>query len=81
MDTNQILDELNNIFRNVLNNKDINLTPETTAKDVAKWDSLSNIHLVVEIEAHFKVRFKTSEIQEWKNVGDLMAALEKKKNA
>ena len=80
MDTNQILDEVNDIFRNVLNNKNINLSAETTAKDVDKWDSLSNIHLVVEIETHFKVRFKTSEIQEWKNVGDLIASLEKKMN-
>lgn len=78
MDSNQILNELNTIFRKVLDNDKITLTPATTAKDVDEWDSLSNIHLVIEIERHFKTRFTTSEIQSWKNVGELVAALEKK---
>lgn len=78
MDANQILSELNNIFRDVLDNNKINLTDTTTAKDIDEWDSLSNIHLVIEIEKHFKVRFTTAEIQSWKNVGELVMNLEKK---
>jgi acyl carrier protein len=80
MDFNQILSEVNTIFRNVLNNKKINLVAATTAKDVSEWDSLSNIHLVLDIEEHFKIRFTTPEIQGWKNVGEMVTNIEKKIN-
>jgi len=80
MDANQILNELNNIFRDVLNNKKINLSAATTAKDINEWDSLSNIHLVLDIEQHFKIRFTTPEIQGWKNVGEMVSNIEKKTN-
>ena len=80
MDANQILSDLNKIFRDVLDNNNINLTAATTAKDIDEWDSLSNIHLVIEIERKFKLRFTTSEIQGWKNVGELVANIEKKTN-
>ena len=80
MDANQILSEVNTIFRDVLNNKKINLTAATTAKDISEWDSLSNIHLVLDIKQHFKIRFTTPEIQGWKNVGEMLANIEKKIN-
>jgi len=78
MDSNQILSELNTIFKDVLDNNKIQLTTATTAKDIEEWDSLSNIHLVIEIERHFKLKFTTSEIQSWKNIGELVNSIEKK---
>jgi acyl carrier protein len=78
MGFDQILHELNVIFRDVLNNKKISLGAGTTAKDVDGWDSLNNIHLVLDIERHFKIRFTTPEIQGWKNVGEMISSIEKK---
>ena len=78
MDFSAILKQVNDIFIDVLDNGDIILTPETSANDVEDWDSLNHIQLVVAIEKHFKLRFTSSEINSWKNVGAMCEAIEKK---
>ncbi len=45
---------LSRIFRDKLDNENINLTPETTAKDVKGWDSLTHIQLIVATEKSLK---------------------------
>lgn len=66
-----ILQKLNEIFIDVLDNKNIKLTSETTAADVEEWDSLNHIHLVVEIENFYNISFTSAEMQNWKTIGDL----------
>lgn len=78
MDSNTILQQLNEIFTDVLDNEDIKLQPETVAKDVEEWDSLNHIQLIVAIEKHFKIRFTTTEINSWKNVGDIISSIQAK---
>jgi acyl carrier protein len=73
-----ILEQLNDIFIDVLENDDIVLTEETTAADIDEWDSLNHIQLVVAIEKHFKIRFTSKEIQSWKNVGELVNSISQK---
>lgn len=75
METTEILKHVNVIFIDILDNKDIVLGRETTANDVEDWDSLTHIQLVVAIEKHFKLRFTSSEIREWKNVGQMCDAI------
>ncbi len=77
MEKNAILHELENIFRSVLNKKEIILTSESTANDIDGWDSITHIMLVVEIEKKFKVRFKAREIQSWQTIGDIIQSLSK----
>ena len=79
MDKNQIMTEVQEIFRDVLDNEDIELTPETMADDIEEWDSLSHIQLIVAIEKHFKVKFTSKEILSWKNVGEMVDSLLAKK--
>jgi len=71
MDTNEVINELTKIWRNELDEDSIVLKPETTAKDVEGWDSLTNIQLIVATEKKYKVRFSATEIMNFKNVGDL----------
>ena len=66
-----ISDKINNIFRDVLENEEINIKYETTANDVDEWDSLSHILLVLEIEKNFQIKFTAKEIQDFKNVGEM----------
>jgi acyl carrier protein len=66
-----VLAEVNQIFRTVLDNDSIQLTYETTAKDVENWDSLNHIELVVAIEKHFNIKFNFAELQKFKNVGQM----------
>ena len=78
MDKNQILAEVQEIFRDVLDNEDIVLANETVADDIEEWDSLSHIQLIVAIEKHFKVKFTSKEILGWKNVGDMIDCISTK---
>lgn len=75
METTELLEILNEIFRKVLKRDDITLTEDTTARDVDGWDSLTNMVLISEIENKFGVRFTFREIVKLKNVGDLCHAI------
>lgn len=72
MENTEILKKVNEIFIDILDNEDIVLTLETTASNVEDWDSLNHIQLVVAIEKQFKIRFTSTEIQSWKNVGEMV---------
>ena len=67
----QVIAEVTDIFRDVLNNDSIQLKYETSANDVQDWDSLNHIDLVLAIEKHFKVKFNFAELQKCKNVGEM----------
>ena len=79
METEEILRELDMIFRDILKNENIALTPATTAKDVEGWDSLTNMRLITAIEKHYNIRFGLREILKFKHVGDLCASIQAKK--
>lgn len=78
METTELLEILNGIFRKVLKREDITLTEGTTARDVEGWDSLTNMVLLTEIEKKFGVRFSFREIVKLKNVGDLCLTIQNK---
>lgn len=74
---NVSIEDLLPIFRDVLENDDIELTESTVAADVPEWDSLNHIYLVVAIEKQFKIKFTTHQIQSWQCVGDVLKELNK----
>ena len=75
---NEILEQVNSVFKDVLDNEEIVVTANTTADDIDEWDSLSHIQLVVAIEKHFKIRFTSSEINNFKNVGEMCMGIQAK---
>ena len=75
---NEILEQVNSVFKDVLDNEEIIVTANTTADDIDEWDSLSHIQLVVAIEKHFKIRFTSSEINNFKNVGEMCLGIQAK---
>ncbi|RNA60782.1 acyl carrier protein [Chryseobacterium nematophagum] len=79
MDKNEILTKLTTIFHEELDNENIVLSFETTADDIEEWDSLSHIQLIVAVEKNFGVRFTSSEIQSWQNVGEMIDCIVTKK--
>lgn len=77
--TNQkILGSLTPIFREVLDEPSLVLTEELSATDVANWDSLNHITLIVEIEALTGLSLSTDELVNLQNVGDFVRLLSDK---
>ncbi len=74
----ELYDALNQVFRQVLEDDTLVLTPETTADDVEGWDSMNHIFIVVELEKRFGVKFQAAEMEELKNVGELVTLLKEK---
>ena len=78
MDNAQVMEQLTGIFRDVLSNDTLTLTPETSAEDVPGWDSFNHINIVVATEVKFGIKFKTAELEQLKNVGEFVALIERK---
>lgn len=76
----ELLTSLNEIFRQVFDDDDINISMETTANDIDGWDSLSHVNLIISIETHYKIRFSQKELLTFKNVGDLYNCIKCKLN-
>lgn len=78
MDQAQIYSKLTTVFREVFDEDDLGLVPETTADDVDGWDSLSHIRLVLAVSKAFGIKFSASEIGSLKNVGEFVELIRKK---
>lgn len=78
MNDAEIYETLTTVFRQVLEDDSIELTPETTADDVDGWDSMNHIFIVVELEKRFGVKFQAAEMEELKNVGELAGLIKQK---
>lgn len=62
----------------VFDDDSILVHPGMTANDVDGWDSLSHVNLIITIEAKFGIRFTKKELLKQKNVGDLIADIDRK---
>lgn len=78
MTRDEIYAALTEVFRDVFEDDGIALSDETTANDIADWDSQSHINLILAAEQRFGVRFRTSELDSLKNVGDFVSVIQGK---
>ena len=72
-----VYERLNRLFRDVLDDDNLVLRQETTAKDVEGWDSMANVQLMLGVEREFGVHLSAGQMQALQNVGDLVSAIVK----
>ncbi|MCF8340453.1 MAG: acyl carrier protein [Chitinophagaceae bacterium] len=72
---NITIDDILPIFKDIFENDRLEITEKTTAADIEEWDSINHIYLIVAIEKKFKKKFTTTQIQNWKTVGDILKDL------
>ena len=71
-----IFERLNEVFQNVFDDDEIEVTRETTADDIDDWDSLEHIRLIAAVEREFGVKFSMKEVSSMKNVGEMVDIIE-----
>lgn len=77
MTSEKIFDEVAEICRQTFGDATLVVTPETKAKDVENWDSMTNLILIDELEKKFNITFSLDDIMNAANVGDLCKIISK----
>ena len=72
MQIEEIYRRLNNIFKDIFDDNSIIVNEKTTSKDIAGWDSLEHINLIVAVEQEFGIKFNMNEVITMDNVGDMV---------
>ena len=78
----EVRNKLEGVFRRVFRDPTMVLSDDVAPNDVAGWDSMTNIDLIIAIESCFSVRFATAEISAMKaenrDIGYLVRLIERK---
>lgn len=75
MNKEEILSKVIEIIRDEFEDDELEITYETTAKDVEGWDSLAHLSIIHELEGEFNIKFTIGQIQEFKNVGEIVDSI------
>ena len=75
MERKDVIQKLTEVFCDVLDLDEIELTDATTRADIEEWDSFSHVHLVMEIQKEFGMTFSPSEALSWKTVGGIVDSI------
>lgn len=78
MTDEEIIARLTMVFRDVFMEAELTVTPEMTANDVERWDSLSHVDMVLLVESDFGIRIPTRDVTRMKNVADLIRVVQSK---
>ncbi len=70
--------ELKKVILEQLNLDDFDIQDETIAPQVPGWDSLNHINIILAVEKHFGVKFKSIELLRLKCVGELQKLVDSK---
>ncbi len=72
------LSEITAILREVLHDNDLDPAPTTRFDDLAGWDSMDMVTVVVEVECRFDLQFEVQEIDRLNTVADLIRMIQAK---
>ena len=78
MTKEQILADVQDIFRDVFDEEELVIKDETNADDIEDWDSLAQVRLTVAIEKKFGIKFDFGELTALHNVGEMLELIGKK---
>jgi acyl carrier protein len=78
MNQEEIFEKVNDVFKKVFKNDGIQVNRETTAKDIAGWDSITHLDIITGMEEAFEVEITGFEVMNLNNVGDLLDLLSEK---
>lgn len=71
----EIKERLQEIFRDIFDDEELEIREDMSAKDIEDWDSLAQINLIIAIEKEFGVKFNLEEVSKLKNIGEILTYL------
>jgi acyl carrier protein len=75
------MERVQTIFQDVFDDTELRIDRSSSAATVPGWDSLAHVNLVGAIQEEFKIKFALGELEQLKNVGDLLDLMERKINS
>ena len=79
MTREEVLERLEDVFEDVLEIDDDDVTEELSQDTCEEWDSLAQITLLVSVENEFGVKFTADEMASMKSVAKIIDAVLAKK--
>lgn len=71
----EILKNITDILRDLLHQPALELSANTTADQVERWDSLVQVNLIMTLERHYRIKFSLGEIKRLRNVGEMVSLI------
>lgn len=78
-DRGVVKSELQELFIDLFDDDEIEISDDTTASDIDEWDSLMHITLMVTVEREFGITLRAEEIGNLKCVGELIDLIVERK--
>lgn len=75
MDKVAIVNKMTPVFRSVFEIDDLVLEESQSPKDIDKWDSMTHMMLIEELEKEFGIKFKLMDIDSLDNVGAIISTI------
>ena len=66
------------VFRDVFDDRQMEISDATSPRDLAAWDSLAQVKLLIGLEEEFAIKFTTHEVTQLTSVASIKEALERK---
>jgi acyl carrier protein len=71
---------LQDMFRQIFDDDGLVVTPATSRRDLADWDSVAHVKIILSLEEQFAIRFTEDEVSSIQTVGELLDAVESHKS-
>ncbi len=68
----EMFNGVQDIFRDIFDESDLNINDATNSDEIEDWDSLNHINLVSAIEKEFEIKFTLGELVVLKDVGAMI---------
>ncbi len=72
MTREEVFSSVQDIFRDIFDEKDLIIENGTTSNDIEGWDSLNHIGIISAAEKEFRIKFALGELSTLKDVGSMI---------
>ena len=79
--TANTIENFRSVLEDVLEQQGLEVNASTKAEDIPSWDSLNHVRLLIRLEQIHDINFPVDEVESAKNVGELLALIDRLKAA